>query len=94
MFSRNEKYGHALHLQYGHGHNVTCQTMPAKTGILAKLKMALSDLTVSNEIENLNDVIELDLDRTTIEQAIQSELRNHESAANENQLELFEGKTA
>lgn len=94
MFSRNEKYGHALHLQYGNGHNVACHIMPVTTGFLAKLKMVLSDMTVSTEIENLNDAIEIDLDRTTIEQAVLSELRNTESAANENQLELFEGKIA
>lgn len=94
MFSQNEKYGHALHLQFGYGQNVTCQTMPVKTGFLAKLKTILSNMSMSNEIENLNDAIEIDLDRTTIEQAVLSELRNTESAANENQLELFEGKIA
>ncbi|MBL4908004.1 MAG: hypothetical protein JKX94_11175 [Sneathiella sp.] len=94
MFNRNEKYGQALHLAYGYEHNVAYRSTTPKNGLLAKLKSAFAASTVSEQIENLNATVEIALDRKSIEQAVTAELRNSESAANENQLELIQGKIA
>ncbi len=94
MFSRNEKYGHALHLAYGYEQKAPYRSTSTKTGLLTKLKAFLIAPDVSQEIANLNSTIEIALDKTSIEQAVNMELRNTESAANENQLELFKGKIA
>lgn len=94
MFNRNEKYGQALHLQYGFDGNTSCRTTTSNTGFLKKLKSVFSLSNASNEIETLNNSVEVALDKTTIEQAIQAELRNTDAAANENQLDIFKGKIA
>ena len=91
MFSRNEKYGQALHLQYGFDTKATPRATAPKTGLISKLR---AWFTPMDHAANKNLPIEVTLDKNSIEQAVQMELRNTESAANENQLEMFKGKSA
>ncbi len=94
MFSRIEKYGQALHLAYGYEQKAPCRSTNSNIGLMAKIKTFLIAPDASQQIANLNSTIEVALDKSSIEHAVNTELRNTESAANENQLELFKGKIA
>ncbi len=94
MFSRNEKYGQALHLQYGFGMEAQKPVQQSENSILAKLKAVFQSTDVTDLQTTAPTEIEIDLGRTSIEQAVQAELRNTDAAANENQLHVIEGKIA
>ncbi|WP_169568462.1 hypothetical protein [Sneathiella limimaris] len=86
MFSRNEKYGQALHLQYGFDAMQAATAPKSNKGFFSKL----ADLFVTksaNVTSGTKDAqMEFAFDKDFIEQAVQSELRNTNSAANENNL--------
>ncbi|WP_415235876.1 hypothetical protein [Sneathiella sp.] len=94
MFSRNEKYGQALHLQYGFDFVAQDSQAKTKSGFWAMLKTFFHMNNSAETTQPSTGNVEVDLDRTTIEQAVKSELRNIDAAANENQQELFNGKIA
>ncbi len=88
MFSRNEKYGNALHLPYGfeavkpHHMNTKAET---KTDFFTKLMSFFLPASEAQSIVDLNQQLEMDFDRSFVNSAITSDLRNHESAANQNE---------
>ncbi len=94
MFSRNEKYGQALHLAYGFDTPAQKPVQNSNKGFVAAVKAFFSNTEKSHQDVTATTMIEMDMDRSTIEQAVQSELRNTDAAANENQLEMIKGKIA
>ncbi|GLQ06017.1 hypothetical protein [Sneathiella chinensis] len=93
MFSRNEKYGQALHLPYGFDIPAS-KSVKGTDGLFAKIRSFFTAGMNVNHVADLTPVVEVDLDRNVIEQAILTELRNTESAANENRLQGIKGRTA
>lgn len=92
MFSRNEKYGQALHLVYGFDRPAQKPVQNSNKGFVAAVKAFFSNTEKAHQDVTATTMI--DMDRSTIEQAVQSELRNTDAAANENQLEMIKGKIA
>lgn len=88
MFSRNEKYGNALHLPYGFEANKPQKPETAKETNTHFFKTLMSFFLPASDAQSLIDLnhqLEMDFDRNFVGQAITSELRNHESAANQNE---------
>ena len=84
MFSRNEKYGQALHLQYGYEAFYTAPVTAPRKGFFASLISFLTSSNVNDTQTQNNDQLELALDKAFINHAVQNELRNTDTAANEN----------
>ncbi len=84
MFSRNEKYGQALHLQYGFDANTQSVAKVKRAGFLSSLVSYFTAAKSAPAQTQTTDQLELDLDKAFISQAVHSELRNTEAAANEN----------
>jgi len=95
MFSRNEKYGNALHLPYGFEANQPRKaTAETKSHFFTKLMSVFLPASEAQSIVDLNQQLEMDLDRSFVDRAITSELRNHESAANQNEGLVTDEKIA
>ncbi|MCG8490961.1 MAG: hypothetical protein MI743_05040 [Sneathiellales bacterium] len=94
MFSRNEKYGNALHLPYGSNVKVFKPVNKENNGFWATLREFFNKTNSTHQDPLAQPIVEIDLDRSTIEQAVNMELRNANSAANENQQEMMTGKSA
>lgn len=94
MFSRNEKYGQALHLQYGFETFYKAPAKAPKKGFFASLISVLTSSNGNDTQTRNNDQLELALDKAFINQAVQNELRNTDTAANENGPALRHKETA
>jgi len=94
MFSRNEKYGNALHLPYGSNVEVIKPVKNKDGGFLATLRAFFTTTNSTHQDPLAQPIVEIDLDRSAIEQAVTMELRNENSAANENRQEWMTGKSA
>ena len=95
MFARNEKYGQALHLPYGfEAVNTQKKTQAEKTTFFMKLMSYFLPASDVQSIIDVNHQMELDLDRGFLNQAVTNELRNHDSAANQNDGLATEEKIA
>ncbi len=85
MFSRNEKYGQALHLDYGYNIDKSASAPRAKDGLWSVITSFFTTTPKGQETSTpSNTQTEFDLNRTFIDQAVQQELRNPDAAANEN----------
>jgi|GEM_PF-5645479 len=94
MFSQNEKYGQALNLHYGFNKPAQMPVRSNKSRLIDVLKSAFSSSLEVDQKTPLNTTAEFALDQLSIEQAVITELRNTNSAANENRLEIINGKIA
>ncbi|WP_148301789.1 hypothetical protein [Sneathiella glossodoripedis] len=84
MFSRNEKYGKALHLAYGFEANKPSPVQRKRPGFFKSLRSFFTSSDTTVQGTHSADQLELDLDKAFISQAVQKELRNTDAAANEN----------
>lgn len=94
MFSRNEKYGNALHLPYGSNVEFIKPVNKNNNGFWATLRELFTKTNSTHQDPLAQPIVEIDLDRSAIEQAVTMELRNENSAANENRQEWMTGKSA
>ncbi len=95
MFARNEKYGKALHLPYGfEAMEANKKSTAEKTTFFMKLMSYFLPASEVQSIVDVNHQLELDLDRGFLNQAVTNELRNHDSAANQNDGLATEEKIA
>lgn len=94
MFSQNEKYGQALHLQYGFNTPAQMPVRAPKKNVLDMFKSAFLSKNSAEQTSFTNTTTEISLDKQTIEQAVIMELRNTDAAANENRLEIINDKIA
>ncbi|OUR79216.1 hypothetical protein A9Q83_05130 [Alphaproteobacteria bacterium 46_93_T64] len=84
MFTRNEKYGQALHLQYGNTTQAPMKKAAVKGSLVSNI-ISLFSITGEKPVLNeQNTPLEMTMDKTFIGQAVLHELRNTEAAANEN----------
>jgi hypothetical protein len=84
MFSRNEKYGQALHLQYGFEANTHSAAKIKRAGFFSSLVSYFTAAKSAPSQTQTTNQLELDLDKAFITQAVHNELRNTDAAANEN----------
>ena len=84
MFSRNEKYGQALHLDYGFNIKKSVTASSAKGGLWSMITSFFATPKGQETSASSHNQMEFDLDRECIDQAVRQELRNPEAAANEN----------
>ena len=84
MFTRNEKYGQALHLQYGSTPNTVAKAVTSKTSIVESIRSLFNQRRNAIEVTEQNNCLDMAMDQTFIDRAVLQELRNTESAANEN----------
>ena len=84
MFSRNEKYGQALHLQYGSKAAAQKSRMDVVPSVLARLTSYIVSAKNVTAAGSQTMPFETPLDEDFINQAVQCELRNTAAAANEN----------
>jgi len=84
MFSRNEKYGQALHLDYGYNIEKSVMAPVAKDGLWSMITSFFTTPKGQETSASSQNQMEFDLNREYIDQAVQQELRNPEAAANEN----------
>ncbi|MEH6403033.1 MAG: hypothetical protein V7750_06645 [Sneathiella sp.] len=94
MFSQNEKYGQALNLHYGFNKPAQMPVRSNKSNLIGVLKSVFSKSNKADQTTSLNAMAENALDQQTIELAVFTELRNTNSAANENRLDIINGKIA
>lgn len=94
MFSRNEKYGQALHLVYGQDAAIPGRPAIQGEGIFARLKSVFAPANQHPQGMGMPDTVEVTLDRDTIRQAIDTELRNRDFAANQNTRQVTRNETA
>lgn len=84
MFSRNEKYGNALHLPYGFEASSTSTNKVDEKGFFQKVKAYFTNLS-EIAIPNTEDAqLEFSFDKKFLEQSVSRDLRNTDAAANEN----------
>ena len=84
MFSRNEKYGQALHLDYGYNIAKSVTAPRAEGGLWSMITSFFTTPKGQETTAPSNAQMEFDLNRSFIDQAVQRELRNSDAAANEN----------
>ncbi|MEH6475550.1 MAG: hypothetical protein V7727_07655 [Sneathiella sp.] len=84
MFTRNEKYGQALHLQYGSTPNTVVRAVANKTSIAKNIVSFFKSRRKANEITAETNCLDMTMDQAFINRAVLQELRNTDAAANEN----------
>jgi hypothetical protein len=86
MFSRNEKYGQALHLPYGFETAKVSKKSTTKNTWLMKLVSFFSAASETEAFAGYYSKLEMKLDKDFLASAISSELKNRDAAANENRM--------
>jgi len=84
MFSRNEKYGQALHLQYGSKATARKSQMVRASSLLARVASYVVSATNVTAAGSQTMPSDTPFDKDFINLAVQCELRNTAAAANEN----------